>query len=247
MRLRRLGGMALTPAARRAAATGPTTTTDNPDRAGGDLLAEEGFFLVEVFDPNQTDRTAQIGQRPTDPGFALQWQEITPTGAYRRSGVVLSPAPRSAAVWVQPACRQPGEGPAVVVDNVTARSAAAARRIVGGPGDHLSTAAWQAPWKLPHAWLRGDRFELSDGEAEDRYRLHADPACEHPRALHAETVLQRGDPVPLEHCFVFDGFLHPLSRRPFVPGLDDPGTGTRVIACGACLRDGEPSGSVPAT
>lgn len=176
-------------------------------------------------------------RRPIDAGYPLTWTE-TPAGGgepYQRSGLVLCTAPTERTVWVVPDERLDGEGYAVVVCDVVGATAAGAVREVGGPGDHLSTATWQAPRALPRALLRVDRVTY-DGDTRTTTRLHARPQCPLPSPMSRRERIERGTPTPVESCYVYQRWLHPLSVRPVGPTSG----GVCVPECGGCLHPGQP-------
>ncbi len=142
-----------------------------------DVVTEDldDFFQVQTLEPARTAVLPNL--RAIDAGFVLTWTETPVEGQpYHRSGMVLSLAPRACSVWVQPDDARPGEGFAVVVDDVTEADWSGARRQVGTARDYLSTAAWQRPRQLPRAWLRTDTVEAGDFAASRTY-VHADALC----------------------------------------------------------------------
>ncbi len=201
----------------------------------GELFLTEEFDAPPEYDlqdlASGTVRLPCANRRPIDPGFPLTWLEY-PKGRgapYERTGMVLSCAPPPKSVWVQPADPRPGEGPAVVVVNVTAEECAQAERHVGGARDFLSTEGWQRPLTLPRAFVRVDR--ATEGRFTVR-KLHADPACASPPPFVFGAGVIRGRSRRVQACYVFRGkYLHPASVRPLY--------GRRRQApdlCGACLR-----------
>lgn len=206
----------------------------------------DGFLLAQVFEDASDVPPAQwpvvplgVKLRPVDAGYVLRWREYPPDGEwYWRSGMVLALAPRACSVWVQPDERREGEGFAVVVDKVTAEGDAEARRRLGVSADYLSSARWQSPRSLPRAVLRADRLASGDAVTVQRY-LHADPTCGYPPSFMADGV-DRGEPVALDECYVFDRYLHPASVRPVDPGWSTI-MGGHVRPCGKCLVEGRPT------
>lgn len=204
----------------------------------------DGFFLIEEeyleYDRHDTpagEITLPVrSRRPVDPGFVLSWTEYQANEVIgRRRGMVLARAPLAKTVWVLPDEPHPGEGVGVVVGNLTADNAAEAVRYVGGPGDYLSTAGWQAPRTLPRAVLRTDLMVGTDGATWPVTLLHTRPDCPEPRPMRRDRI-RRGAATPLPRCYVYRGHLHVASVRPMRP---DP-AGGYVPACGACLRPGPP-------
>lgn len=205
----------------------------------------DDFLIIEEFDRHQLPDGGELvlpvrDRKPTDPGFVLTWTERRATGGrrYTRTGMVLARAPRQGMLWVVPAKRRRGEGHAVVVDLSFDNNTVTAFRLVGGPGDYLSTAEWQAPEKLPRALLRTDRFtaDNSDGYSYEQVRLHADPTCEEPKPFRLASErwsVLRGEPVTLEHAYVYKGHLHPASAVPTGPW-------ERLMPCGGCLATALP-------
>ncbi len=208
------------------------------------------FFLVEEYPataPGAGTRRAHLSlpardRRPTDPGFVLSWQEYPASGGSptRRHGIVLTQAPPARSVWVVPDDPHPGDGYAVLVRDVTADSATAASRQVGGPGDFASTAAWQSPRGLPRAWLRVDTVHVGgDDPDQPAAYLHARTDCPHPEPVTFMNItVTRGQPVAAETCYVFGHHLHPASIRPTAPRIH--GYDPYVGPCGHCLRLGTP-------
>jgi hypothetical protein len=211
----------------------------------------DGFFLVEEYCPpgpverdiHGDDLALPVrDRRPIDPGFVLSWREYPPKGApVVRRGIVLGLAPPAKSVWVVPDDPRAGDGYAVLVREVTADNAADAVRRVGGFGDFMSSARWQAPRQLPRAWLRTDVVEPADGrEAWPVTHLHARADCTAPTPWVGVQV-RRGEPVAVDGCYVFDGFLHPASTRPVRPDAKTTRHDPYVAPCGMCLEAGKPS------
>lgn len=203
------------------------------------LLAED-FDAVHEYDVHGDVVLPVNGKRrPIDPGYTLTWMETPADGGipYERTGLVLCTAPTEKTVWVVPDERRDGEGYAVVVCDVVSDNAANAVRAVGGPGDHLSTEAWQRPQTLPRALLRVDR-STEAGDTSTATRLHANPQCPLPSPMGRQERIERGVPTPVESCFVYRRWLHPLSVRPTIPrGASGD---VYVPECGGCLQPGQP-------
>jgi hypothetical protein len=151
--------------------------------------------------------------------------------------MVIALGPRQHSIWVQPDRPRDGDGPFVLVDEVTQDDRSGAVRHVGAGRDYLSTEQWQRPRILPRAVLRADR--VVDGGAGYLIRaLHADRECPAPGSPFGPVTL--GRPVPVEECYVFRGFLHPWSRPPVDLGRRGA-THPYVRVCGICLKDGSPA------
>lgn len=200
------------------------------------------LLLVEQMPEYKYDVHGEVAlpvrdRQPIDPGFVLTWTETPRDGdPYERTGQVLCTAPTGKTVWVVPDEPRDGEGYAVVVCNVMADNAAGASRTVGGPGDHLSTAVWQAPRLLPRALLRVDQVTYAGATQQVMY-LHARADCPEPPRLSGERI-EYGVAEPVDDCYVFQCWLHPVSIRPVIPS--GPNAGNYVPVCGGCLRDDEP-------
>jgi hypothetical protein len=218
----------------------------------------DGFFLVEEYCPpgpverdiHGDDLALPVrDRRPVDPGFVLSWREYPPKGApVVRRGIVLGLAPPAKSVWVVPDDPRAGDGYAVLVREVTADNAADAVRRVGGSGDFMSSARWQAPRQLPRAWLRTDVVEPADGrEVWPVTHLHARADCTAPTPWVGVRV-RRGEPVAVDGCYVFDGFLHPASVRPVRPDAKttrhDPYVAPAADRDGRACRPGSAGGGL---
>jgi hypothetical protein len=119
---------------------------------------------------------------------------------------------------------------------VVADDASSATRAVGGPGDHLSTAAWQSPQTLPLALLRVDQITF-EGQTRTMPRLHTRGDCPQPRLFSGERA-ERGPVTAVDRCHVFERWLHPVSVRPLTPSAASGAV--PVPACGTCLLEGAP-------
>ncbi len=212
------------------------------------MIDAEGLFLVEEFsDDVEYDvhegadgviALPAADRKPSDAGFFLSWREYPLDGPpYRRTGVVVALAPRARSVWVRPDDPRPGEGYAVVVDNVTKDDCADAHRRVGVPADYLSTEGWQHPSTLTRALVRVDRLLFGD-DVQVRRHLHVDPACPWPSGFMADRVT-RGRARRVQTCYVFQDRLHPASVRP--PDRKGRRVIGRVSPCGKCLKEGRPA------
>ncbi len=221
------------------------------------MTSLDEFFLTEEFtdDPVEVDihettagtiaiptRTGKDSRRPIDPGYVLgwdKWDAAAPTVRWRRRGVVVAWAPNQGSVWVAPSDPRDGEGGYVVVRDVYADPAKNGEeektpyRAVGGPGDFRSTERWQRPRMLPRPYLRVDRTFNAEGDVVgDVEWLHADPTCPFPRPWGSTgELVEPGEAVRVEDCYLFDGALHSMSTRPATRD------GTRQVpTCFHCMK-----------
>lgn len=207
---------------------------------GGTTVGE--FFLYDT-DGGEQRLPTGMDLEPVDPGFVLTWTEQDDAGGhpYRRTGLVIARGPRDGSVWVHPHQHRDGEGVAVLVDGVYSRRATVKggnpSRKVGTPEDRPSLARWQTVRDLPRPWLRVDQRRFGDTTVPEA-RIHADKDCTPEVDAVFGSPVVRGEPAPLDDCWVFDGELHPLSRVPLDPGTrtDLSGTRRRVRICGRCLK-----------
>lgn len=205
-----------------------------------DLFLTEEFTAAPAYDVRATARgqivLPAVTRSPIEAGFDLTWREYPRRGpAYTRTGLVVSCAPLARSVWVQPDEPRPGEGPAVVVRNVTSDECANAQRRVGVLADYMSTEGWQRPRTLPRAVVRADR--AVKGGSVLRV-LHADPQCPSPPAWVFGDGVVRGRPRRVDTCYVFRRhFLHPWSIR---PAYGRQGQRKPATVCMVCLKASPP-------
>jgi hypothetical protein len=205
-----------------------------------DLFLTEEFTVSPTYDVRDTAGGRLVlpaaDRSPIQAGFDLTWREYPKRGpAYTRKGLVVSCAPLTRSVWVQPDEPLPGEGPAVVVRNVTSDECAGAERRVGVLADYMSTEGWQRPRTLPRAVVRTDR--AADGRSVLRV-LHADPGCPSPPARVFGSGVVRGRARSVDTCYVFRRhYLHPWSIR---PAYGRRGQRKVVTACMVCLKTSLP-------